>query len=184
MWNAKFCMILWKRCQIIHNLEKPSKTQYMYLDHLRPDGRQWSCRWVRLTSRSLPGFGWPPSHCHMWKHPNLKSISCSQTLRNLWTKLFLKKQFQVAVALKNPKTPTTVQIQSEGSVTKSEFFLVYKEQLNELLQFCLKCGSLIISENTIEVQNEGSHRSRESSHHSWDFLLQNSLLQIWSTVKN
>ena len=42
---------------------------------------------------------------------------------------------------------------------KERVFLVYDQQLKELLRFCPKCGSLIISENTIEVQNEGSQLS-------------------------
>ena len=42
---------------------------------------------------------------------------------------------------------------------KERVFLVYEEQLKELLRFCPRCGSLIIQESTVEVQNEGSQLS-------------------------
>lgn len=40
-------------------------------------------------------------------------------------------------------------------------FLVYEDQLNELLLRCMKCGSPIIQEDTKEVQNEGSQLTLE-----------------------
>ena len=42
---------------------------------------------------------------------------------------------------------------------KERVFLVYEERLKELLRYCPKCGSLLFSENTIEVHNEGSQLS-------------------------
>ncbi|XP_078365926.1 uncharacterized protein LOC144650142 [Oculina patagonica] len=42
---------------------------------------------------------------------------------------------------------------------KQRVFLVYEENLKELLRFCPNCGALVIPENTVEVNNEGSQLS-------------------------
>jgi len=42
------------------------------------------------------------------------------------------------------------------SLGKQRVFLVFEEQLRELLHFCAKCGSPIIQEDMNEVKNEGS----------------------------
>ena len=39
---------------------------------------------------------------------------------------------------------------------KNRVFLVYEEKLKELLRVCPSCGSLVVPENTVEIQNEGS----------------------------
>uniref|UniRef100_A0A672G4W7 THAP-type domain-containing protein n=1 Tax=Salarias fasciatus TaxID=181472 RepID=A0A672G4W7_SALFA len=45
--------------------------------------------------------------------------------------------------------------------TNPRVFLVYEDQLNELLLRCMKCGSPIIQEDTKEFQNEGSQLTLE-----------------------
>ncbi|KAK7909539.1 hypothetical protein WMY93_014223 [Mugilogobius chulae] len=42
------------------------------------------------------------------------------------------------------------------AATHSRVFLVFEEQLKELLELCLKCGGLIVQEDTRELENEGS----------------------------
>ncbi len=44
---------------------------------------------------------------------------------------------------------------------EDRLFLVYEEQLKQLLQHCLKCGSLIAKEDEKELQNEGSQLTLE-----------------------
>ena len=46
-----------------------------------------------------------------------------------------------------------------SDTNKEQVFMVYEEQLKKLLRFCPKCGSLIILERTVEIQNEGSQLS-------------------------
>ncbi|XP_063060604.1 uncharacterized protein LOC134453783 [Engraulis encrasicolus] len=45
---------------------------------------------------------------------------------------------------------------STANDQESRVFLVFEEQLKQLLQRCLKCGSLIAQEDMRELQNEGS----------------------------
>ena len=50
-------------------------------------------------------------------------------------------------------------ITPDNTSLKQRVFLVYEEKLKELLRFCPICGSLIISENTVETSNEGTQLS-------------------------
>ena len=47
----------------------------------------------------------------------------------------------------------------DDNYSKERIFLVYEEKLRELLRFCPSCGSPIVPESSIEVQNEGSQLS-------------------------
>jgi len=56
-----------------------------------------------------------------------------------------------------PQTQSS--ITTDNTTLKQRVFLVYEEKLKELLHFCPICGSLIISENTVETSNEGTQLS-------------------------
>ncbi len=50
---------------------------------------------------------------------------------------------------------------STNTHKENRLFLVFEEQLNQLLQRCLKCGSLIVQEEVKELKNEGSQLTLE-----------------------
>ena len=50
-------------------------------------------------------------------------------------------------------------VEMNHSHCKERVFLVYEEKLRELLRFCPSCGSFIVPESKVEIQNEGSQLS-------------------------
>uniref|UniRef100_A0A672IZZ1 THAP-type domain-containing protein n=1 Tax=Salarias fasciatus TaxID=181472 RepID=A0A672IZZ1_SALFA len=75
---------------------------------------------------------------------------------------------QCSPLLADASTQTEMYVSDVPSVSESldtrtnpRVFLVYEDQLNELLLRCMKCGSPIIQEYTKEFQNEGSQLTLE-----------------------
>ena len=54
---------------------------------------------------------------------------------------------------------STAQSDDKNSATCSRLLLVYEDNLKQLMKFCPKCGSPINTDDTSEVQNEGSQYS-------------------------
>lgn len=51
--------------------------------------------------------------------------------------------------------------QTSNDSHKDKLFVVFEEQLKQLLHHCMKCGSLIVTEDLREVENEGSQLTME-----------------------
>ena len=174
MWNANFRMILWKkRCQIIHMLEKPiHDTVHVVSTSDSSDQMEDSGHEDGYNSQVdlFPDLD---------EHP--PTVTCQNTESEEHIMLpNVEEPMDIVVSQETISSGSQYSPSLDGSeicssqdsqnsknnpnlirrdTYKERVLLVYEQQLNELLRFCPNCGSLIIPENTIEVQNEGSQLS-------------------------